>query len=166
MQNQVYTFGIFIFNGLIIGLLFDTFRILRKSFKTSNIITTIQDITFWILSGLIIIYSLFNFANGELRIYIFLGIVLGYSLYLLLFSKIYVKTSVLIIAFTKKIIHYLLIVPIIFTYKIIVKIIFNPIKFIYIKLLKIMSKPIKKLVIKVKKTIFNSKKISEKKDFA
>ena len=59
MQNQVYTFFIFILNGLLIGILFDTFRILRKSFKFSNIITNLQDIIFWILSGLILIYSIF-----------------------------------------------------------------------------------------------------------
>ena len=34
MNNQAYTFIIFIINGIIIGFLFDCFRIIRKSFKT------------------------------------------------------------------------------------------------------------------------------------
>lgn len=166
MQNQVYTFAVFILNGLIIGLLFDTFRILRKSFKTSTILTNIQDIIFWILSGLIIIYSIFTFTNGTLRLYIFLGIIFGYLLYLLIFSKIYIKTSVCIIKFIKTIIHYTIVIPLIFIYKIISKIIFTPLKFIYNKFLKKVSKPIKKIIKKGKKMMFNSKIFPEKKDFA
>ena len=46
MQNQAFTFIIFILNGFIIGILFDIFRILRKSFKTPDSITYIEDIIF------------------------------------------------------------------------------------------------------------------------
>ena len=65
MQNQAYTFIIFVLNGFIIGIFFDIFRILRKSFKTPDVITYMQDIAFWILSGLIILYSIFKFNSGE-----------------------------------------------------------------------------------------------------
>ena len=34
ITNQAYTFIIFIFVGMIIGILFDFFRILRKTIKT------------------------------------------------------------------------------------------------------------------------------------
>ena len=120
MQNQVYTFFIFILNGLLIGILFDTFRILRKSFKFSNIITNLQDIIFWILSGLILIYSIFEFTDGELRLYIFLGILLGFIAYLLIFSKIYIKVCVDIILVIKKILYYTLILPIEFILKVVI----------------------------------------------
>ena len=39
MQSQVYAFLMFIINGFLIGILFDTFRIFRKAFKTSDFIT-------------------------------------------------------------------------------------------------------------------------------
>ena len=57
--NQASLFLIFVINGIIIGLVFDIFRILRKSFKTSDIITTIEDILFWIITGIIILYSIY-----------------------------------------------------------------------------------------------------------
>ena len=41
--NQFYLLCIFMISGLIIGILFDLFRILRKSFKTPDIITYIED---------------------------------------------------------------------------------------------------------------------------
>ena len=40
-ENQAYLFLIFTIDGFLIGLIFDFFRILRKEFKTSNIVTYI-----------------------------------------------------------------------------------------------------------------------------
>lgn len=61
--NQAYLFLIFTLNGVLIGLFFDFFRILRKSFKTNNYITSIEDILFWILTGISIIFSMYKFAG-------------------------------------------------------------------------------------------------------
>ncbi|MBO5478942.1 MAG: spore cortex biosynthesis protein YabQ [Clostridia bacterium] len=63
MNNQAYTFLVFIINGIIIGFLFDCFRILRKSFKTSDIITYIEDILFWIITGIVTLYFIFFYNN-------------------------------------------------------------------------------------------------------
>ena len=104
--GQLYTFLIFILTGFIIGILFDVFRILRRSFKTLDFITYIQDIAFWILAGAILLYSIFKFNNGELRGYIFVGIILGVILYLLILSKYFLKVSVKIIEYIKNIIGY------------------------------------------------------------
>ena len=65
MQNQAYAFIVFILNGFLIGLLFDIFRIFRKSFKTPDFITCLEDFIFWIITGLLLLYSIFKFNNGE-----------------------------------------------------------------------------------------------------
>ena len=112
MSNQAYVFFIFILNGLIIGILFDIFRILRKSFKTSDFRTNLQDILFWIITGLILLFSIFKFNNGELRAYIFLGVFLGVSMYMLLFSKTFIKINVFIVNCIKTIFKYIFIITI------------------------------------------------------
>lgn len=108
MENNIITqtvlFIIFIFNGIFIGILFDFFRILRKSFKTSDIITYIQDVLFWILTGTSTLYLIFKFNNGEIRSYIFIGILLGITFYILLFSKFFININVKIIKFITKIV--------------------------------------------------------------
>lgn len=71
ITNQAYLFLVFIINGLLIGLLFDIFRILRRAFKTSDFVTYIEDILFWILTGFSILYSIFVFNNGEIRLFMF-----------------------------------------------------------------------------------------------
>ena len=101
--NQAYLFLIFTINGFIIGFIFDFFRILRKSFKTPNIVTYIEDICFWILTGYLLLYSIFVFNNGEIRIFMFLGICIGIILYMLILSKYLIQINVYIIKIFKNI---------------------------------------------------------------
>ena len=126
MHNEIYAFAIFILNGFLIGLLFDVFRILRKSFKTADLITYIEDIVFWILSGFILLYSIFKFNNGELRLYIFIGIFIGSIIYLITFSKIVINTCVYLIKILKKAIYIILIIPIKFLIKFSKRIFYKP----------------------------------------
>ena len=90
-QNQAYLFLVFSLTGIIIGILFDFFRILRRTFKTLNFITYLEDILFWILTGFLILYNIWYFNNGEIRIYMFLGIILGVLIYMLTLSSLLIK---------------------------------------------------------------------------
>ena len=153
--NQANLFLIFVIDGIIIGLLFDFFRILRKSFKTSDMITIAEDILFWMITGFIVLYSIFLFNNGEIRFFMFIGIFIGVTLYMLLMSCYIIKLSVKIIVTLKKII------------KFVFKIIIFPIQFIYKITKKLLRKPILFCFINVKKiirqiNIKNNKKIGEK----
>ena len=141
VSNQANLFLIFVIDGFIIGLLFDTFRILRKSFKTSDIITTIEDIVFWIMTGIILLYTIFVFNNGEIRFFMFVGIFIGTLLYMLLISKYIIKISVSVIKFLKKVIT------------VIFKIVIFPIQSIYKIIKNILRKPILFCIINIKKTI-------------
>ena len=161
MQNQTYIFTVFILDGIIIGLLFDIFRILRKSFKTPDIITYCEDFVFWVLTFSVILYSIFKFNNGELRLFIFIGLIVGILIYLLAFSKLFINVSVNIILFTKKVITIILIIPIKFLLKFLRKVILKPIVFISINVNKTLSNFIKK--VKIPK--FKQKKSKNEKDF-
>ena len=161
--NQAYIFLIFVINGFLIGVLFDIFRILRKSFRTKDIITYIEDILFWILTGLLLLYSIFTFSNGEIRLYMFLGVFTGCILYMILISQYFIKINVKIILFAKGIVYktfYILTFPIRILLKILKKFLFKPIHFLTINTKKI-QKNIKE---KGKNLInFNRKKIKTQK---
>lgn len=139
--NQANLFLIFSLEGVIIGLIFDIFRILRKSFKTNDIITYIEDVLFWIITGILILYSIFIFNYGEIRFFMFVGIFLGAMLYMLLISKYVIKVSVSVINFFKKIIIFIF------------RIVKFPFEFIYKILKKIFKKPILFCIINIKKII-------------
>ena len=91
VENQLELFLIFIINGIIIGILFDIFRVLRKTFKTNDLVTYLEDILFWILTGIIVLYSIFTFNNGEIRLFMFLAIFIGAVIYLFLFSSYFIN---------------------------------------------------------------------------
>ena len=97
VTNQAYLFLIFIANGIVIGILFDFFRISRRVVKTGDLMTYIEDLIFWILTGSIILYSIFVFNNGEIRLFMFLAIILGIISYMLLLSSYVIKVNVRII---------------------------------------------------------------------
>lgn len=137
IYNQAQLFLVFIINGIIIGILFDFFRILRKSFKTSDFTTYIEDILFWILTGFSILFTLFKFNNGEIRLYMFFAIAIGILFYILIFSSYIIKLNVSIIFFLKKTIKKILFyiyIPIKSILKMVKKIIFKPISFIFINI--------------------------------
>ena len=153
--NQAYLFLIFTINGFVIGILFDIFRILRKSFKTKDFITYVEDVLFWISTGFILLYSIFTFSNGEIRVYMFIGVFLGCILYMTTLSSYFIKINVAIVVTIKHIV-YKFISVIIVPFKILLK----PIKFITINI---------KNVIKIQSKSINTKKIQFfskfKKDF-
>ena len=113
----------FILTGISVGILFDLFRILRKSFKTFDFIAYFQDFIFWILTGLILIFSIFIFNNGNLRSYVFIGIIFGIFIYMILISKYFINFFVTIIRYLRKIIG----IPIKILYNTTKKYIFMPI---------------------------------------
>lgn len=166
VTNQVFLSFIFIVNGIVIGLLFDFFRILRKTFKTKDIVTYIQDILFWILTGIILLYSIFTFNNGEIRLFMFLAIMIGISIYMLIFSSYIIKINVTIINLIKNIISKvlnILFIPFKYIYKLFNKIFFKPINFLIINIRKNFTKNLKKVynntkkIKNIKKTVKNWK---------
>jgi spore cortex biosynthesis protein YabQ len=133
ITNQAYLFLIFTLDGVGIALLFDFFRILRRSFKTADFVTYIEDVLFWLIAGMVVLYSAFIFNNGEIRAFMIFGIIIGALLYILLLSNYVMKFSILIIGIIKKIVgktYKILSYPIIQIFKFIKQILpnFNKVK--------------------------------------
>lgn len=151
MFNQLTTFLIYIISGMAICIFYDIFRVLRKTIKTSNIVTYIEDVVFWIVVCTFLIWLISKVSYGELRSFIFIGLILGGIIYLLTFSKYFIIVNVKILTILKKIILK------IFTP--IVKFVQKPIIFFYIKTKKIYSK------LNLKKNDINAKKTKRKNSF-
>ena len=159
--EQIHSFFIFILIGMLISIIFDIFRILRKTFKTADIITYIEDIIFWIVTLLIIIFSIFLFNNGELRFYLFISMLIGILIYMLFISKYFITINVFIINFIKKIFYNILHIlskPIKLFYRVIKKVIFRPISFVFINFKKIFTN----IFNKFKKIKILNKKLDKK----
>ncbi len=103
-QGQIFI--LFFLLGIVIGSIYDIFRVIRKNFKTSDFVTQIEDIIFLIISGILILCFILKFCIGEIRFYVFIAIFLGILLYFLTISKPYVIILNIVVKFCKKILSF------------------------------------------------------------
>ena len=108
IYDQCKTFCIFFVVGILIGIIFDFFRALRKKFKTNNIIIYIEDILFFIIIGALFLKSVLIFSFGEIRFYIFIAIIFGIITYVLTIEKICMIIFETVLCSIKKIISFLI----------------------------------------------------------
>lgn len=125
-NSQVTTFLITITTGILLGVLFDGYRVLRGTFNPKVLTTWFTDLLYWLLATVIVFFALVISNWGELRFYVFLGIISGVVFYYRLLSlytirlfsvviRLIKKTSILI----KKIFIVLIIKPVVLCMKII-----------------------------------------------
>lgn len=148
--EQLTSFIYFILTGIVLGIIFDVFRIARRTIKTSDFITNLEDVLFGLMAGVIILITIFKFNNGELRLYIFIGLGIGIILNMLFISKYFIKINVCIINFIKKVLKFLF-KPIISFVKFVKKILFKPFFFVIFNIRKLIEQITKKLTINFKK---------------
>lgn len=147
--SQAYIFFIFIINGILIAFIFDLFRISRKTLKTPDWLTYMEDISFWLISCIILAYSIYTYNNGEIRFYMFIGLLIGAIIYIITISKYIIKIFMNIINKIKHILQ-LLTKCIIYPLKVMIKwgrrLLFKPIYFIFINLKRNLTKILQKNV--------------------
>lgn len=81
------SFGYAIISGLVGGVLYDFYRVLRFHSKPKRILSYIEDLFFWIILGFIFFLFIVKLTGGILRGYIFVGVILGGLIYFFLLSK-------------------------------------------------------------------------------
>lgn len=104
--SQEQIFMLFFVIGLIIGIIFDFFRAIRKNFKSSDLLTLLEDIAFLSLVSVLIIFSIIRINGGEVRFYLFLGIFFGILLYSLTISNLCVIIFNVIVRICKNILQF------------------------------------------------------------
>lgn len=87
MIVDLYMFFTASYGGLIAGLIYDFYRILRYKTKPSKKGTYIQDFLFWTIVAILFFYILIKVNWGELRGFIIIGFFLGIIIYIKLFSR-------------------------------------------------------------------------------
>lgn len=76
--------------GVFLCLLYDFFGSLRKVGISSDFAVFIQDILFFIIASPLIFIFLLATTNGEIRLYIILGIAIGFLIFKMTVSKLLV----------------------------------------------------------------------------
>lgn len=127
VSSQAYIFFCSIIGGVVIALIYDVFRILRKTVRTGNLLTYIEDILFWVIVAVVMFATVYYSNEGELRSYIFLGAFIGVILYAMLLSKAVMNSSLFIIKIVTTIVKTIWKV-VSFPFKLIIRLLAIPLK--------------------------------------
>lgn len=84
---EVNRFICAILSGVLAGVLFDIYRVIKGDEQSNPIITFISDVLFWILTSILVFIFLLYTNYAYVSIYIYLLIFLGLFGYLKLFSR-------------------------------------------------------------------------------
>ena len=125
VSEQIYVFLVTLYGGIIIGLIYDLYRIFRGIFNPKKIATMIEDFIFWIVISIAAVSVLIFGNEGELRFYTFLGFALGALLYNRLLSRIVIKSIVIILSTIKRIVMKIFCI-IIYPVKVLIRILKKP----------------------------------------
>lgn len=91
LHVQFMTLIMMIFGGFHLGMAQETYRRFAVNWKRRYVLVYICEITFWVSQIIILYYILFRTNYGELRLYVFLACLLGFSMYQVLFKRLFQK---------------------------------------------------------------------------
>jgi len=81
LASQIFTFSVTVVTGMVLGMLFDCYRVMRGAFKLTKVITWFTDLLYWLIATTVVFIALLASNWGELRLYVFIGIVSGLGVY-------------------------------------------------------------------------------------
>ncbi|NLY44477.1 MAG: hypothetical protein GX053_00550 [Tissierella sp.] len=85
--DELYIFLIAMNYGLILGGIYDFYRVFRYFSKPKKIRTAVEDILFWVIVTLIVFTFLVRKTDGIIRGFVVLGFIIGYLFYFKMISK-------------------------------------------------------------------------------
>ena len=89
--NQVNLIVFSLLSGIITGVFFDVYRLIRGFENPNRFLTAIQDLLFWTLTAIVVFIFLMYTNEGYLNFYVYVCLIIGVYLYLKLLSKTFIK---------------------------------------------------------------------------
>lgn len=102
LLSQVSVFGYSCILGIGLGVLYDLFRIFRMMINHRYIGIFIQDVIYFIISGVVTFFFVLTMNNGEARFYILAGEGIGWIVYHLTIGEVIYKSSEKIVVYFNK----------------------------------------------------------------
>lgn len=110
--------------GMGLGMLFDVYRVLANTYVPSKWLYSLLDICFWMTATVAVFWVLFWSNYGEVRIFVFIGIIIGVWTYFVWFSSTMIRLTRYVIHVVQglirwiiRVIQLLIIKPLILLYR-------------------------------------------------
>ncbi len=93
--------------GAVLGVFYDVFRITRIAIKTPSVVIFAEDLVFFFVSAVISFCFMLSINDGQVRAFILLGELLGFTLYYFTVGMLVMKLSRVIIRLIYRFFHLL-----------------------------------------------------------
>ena len=91
--SQVKLIVFSLLSGIITGVFFDIYRLIRGFESPNKILTIIQDLLFWTLTSIVVFIFLMYTNEGYINFYVYVCLIIGVYLYIKLLSRIFIKVQ-------------------------------------------------------------------------
>ncbi|MCT8977485.1 spore cortex biosynthesis protein YabQ [Clostridium sp. CX1] len=91
--------------GIITGVLFDSYRLIRGFSSVNKIITFIEDTLFWIFTAVVVFIFLLYTNYAYIGVYVYMCIAIGIYLYIKLLSHIFIKSQYKVLGILGKVLR-------------------------------------------------------------
>ena len=118
---QAFLLAVFVALGMVCAFVFDTLRVSERFVRSNILVSVFKDILFWIITTALVFAICLRFNNGEIRFFMFAGVLFGALAYFNTVSKYVIKILVFAINIIKKIVFAVVFVPLRFLLKLINK---------------------------------------------
>ena len=98
VEFQSFVFMFTVYGGIIIGILYDIYRVLKGSRQVDRFITSVWDVLFLAAALTVVLWAIFSSNYGDIRAYVFIGFIVGFFLY----DKILSRIAVALFQFVKR----------------------------------------------------------------
>lgn len=123
LQTQWMTLVWMLASGTLMGVAFDSYRVVSGQLRFSRWSVHLLDLLYWIASALFVFQMLYHVNQGELRFYVFLGLFLGVWIHFLFLSVLIERFVVNLIRIVQRIYSFFV--------KLIYMTLFTPIKWLW-----------------------------------
>lgn len=105
LSTQIRTFLFIVTTGIVLGILFDTYRVLRRRFRPPWLVTSLTDLLYCLLASAIAFTALLASNWGELRFYVYIALLVGIIAYYRLVSQYVMKFIMALLLLITKLCH-------------------------------------------------------------
>jgi spore cortex biosynthesis protein YabQ len=102
LVEQLITFGMLVGTGMVMAFIFDIYRVFRWLLKLPKLLVHFVDLVIWLIMAVMVFYILILGNWGEVRFYIFLGLLVGLAIYFKFCSKKASKLFLISLDFCQK----------------------------------------------------------------
>lgn len=98
LSTQFITMLTMVGMGVFFGISLDTYQYFLKRTERKRLVVFFHDLLFWFFQALLIFYVLFLVNQGEVRVYLILALLLGFTIYKSLFQSLYLRLLKILIS--------------------------------------------------------------------